>query len=99
VTMSTSVHRTAPTCQGPTNSQSPWTRHPALAFAVAWCGLLRHGATLRVRRILRRLPPATPVFPKENAVVLDPTRGAFFAGCRTGWHRAAPTISGGRSSR
>ena len=42
-------------------------------------------------RFLSRLPDDTPIFPLNTAVVTNPTRGAFFAGCRTGSHRAAPT--------
>ena len=33
----------------------------------------------------------TYCFPMNTRVVTNPTRGAFFAGCRTGSHRAAPT--------
>jgi hypothetical protein len=52
---------------------------------------LRPPAKFRVRRILRRLTPRIIVFQRENAIVLDPTRGVFFAGCSTGSQGAAPS--------
>ena len=53
---------------------------------------LRLRAKSRVRRILRRSPLASGSFLRKKQVVADPTRGALFAGCRTGLHRAAPSI-------
>jgi hypothetical protein len=72
-----------------------WT---ALILPPPPCGLLRLPANFRVRRILRRPPPRTIVFPQKNPIVRCPTRGAFFAGRRAGSHGAATTTADGRSS-
>jgi hypothetical protein len=45
--------------------------------ALGRCDLLRPPAKFRLRRILRRLPPRTIVFPQKNQIVRCPTRGAL----------------------
>jgi hypothetical protein len=62
-----------------------------LGWHGAPCDLLRPHADWKVSRFLSRFLADTLIFPKNTAVVLNPTRGAFFAGCRTGSHGAAPS--------
>jgi hypothetical protein len=40
------------------------------------CDPMRFPAKFQLRRILRRLPTPSPISPRENASVRDPTRGA-----------------------
>ena len=62
---------------------------PLSTHDVGQCDFLRFPADFQLRRILRRFASASPLFPQENTLVRDPTRGAFFAECRTGSHGAA----------
>ena len=65
------------------------------------CDLLRPPAKFRLRRILRRLPPRTIVFPQKNQIVRCPTRGATPTWQRVavrgrGWQNLLPLgVSGG----
>ena len=52
---------------------------------------MRPRADWKVSRFLSRLLADTHFFRRNTAVVPNPTRGAFFAGCRIGSHGAAPT--------
>ena len=70
---------------------SPAAPLPSCLQASGQCDLLRLRADLKLRRILRRLPAVTLIFSPKNPIVTNPTRGAFFAGCRTGSHGAAPS--------
>ena len=55
------------------------------------CDLLRSPTPCRVSRFLSHFLADPRVFTVDTAVATNPTRGAFFAGCRTGSHGAAPT--------
>jgi len=53
------------------------------------CDLLRSPKPSRVSRFLSHFRAGPHVLPKNSATVTNPTRGAFFARCSTGSHRAA----------
>jgi len=53
------------------------------------CGFLRTFRLVRVSRYLSRSLAEPSPFPSQKAVVTNPTRGAFFAGCRAGALRVA----------
>ena len=67
---------------------SPAARVPLCLQASGQCDLLRIPADFRLRRIVRRQPAVTIVFPQNNPVVRCPTRGAFVAPAGTRRHRA-----------
>lgn len=55
------------------------------------CGFVRTSRPCRVSRFLSHLFAQAACFSRKTAVVTNPTRGAFFAGCRTGSQGAGPT--------
>jgi len=66
------------------------------------CELMRPSADWKVSRFLSRVPADDRVFQDNTAVVTNPTRGAFFAGCRTGAIERQKNISrcqGGAENR
>lgn len=88
VTIQTSVHRTEVARQG--NSRTP--RVPEEA-SFRDHRVLLPAASSEEARASDAASSSAPrlLVPAENHFVLDPTRGAFFAGCRTGSHGAAPS--------
>jgi hypothetical protein len=64
-------------------------------FPATSCGLPDPN---RVSRFLSHFLACPRIFPRNKAVVLNPTRGVFFAGRRAGSHGAATTTADGRSS-
>jgi hypothetical protein len=58
---------------------------------VASCDPMRPHADWRASHFVSRSRAKPDLFPKNTGVASNPTRGAFFAGCRAGSHGAAPT--------